>query len=226
MNKDDIKKALKFCADSNDCDDCPYDVVRSCSDRLKLDARELIAEQEKEIERLKDEDTRLTEKLKQVLLAVDTVKEMTAMCNIDKQNAEIERLKSQQREIERLKAENEQLKVKLEKNPLAIKQKIMEEDDYELTEREQATLFLDRMGSDVEILHDIVENLDELLGKGIDEYIKGIDGVEGLKDMWERSAVREFAEKLRKRLTADRVSNDNVVINANYEIDELLKEYE
>lgn len=128
-------------------------------------------------------------------------------------------------EIKRLERENEQLKAKLEKNPLAIKQKIMEEDDYELTEREQATLFLDRMESDVEILHDIVENLDELLGKGIDEYIKGIDGVEGLKDMWERSAVREFAEKLRKRLTEDRVSNDNVVINANYEIDELLKEY-
>lgn len=39
-------------------------------------------------------------------------------------------------------------------------------------------------------------------------------------------AVKEFAEKLRKRLTADRLSNDNVVINANYEIDELLKEYE
>ena len=59
MNKYDIKKALKFCADSNDCDDCPYDVVRSCSDRLKLDARELIAEQEKEIERLKDENKQL-----------------------------------------------------------------------------------------------------------------------------------------------------------------------
>ena len=103
MNKYDIKKALKFCADSNDCDDCPYDVVRSCSDRLKLDARELIAEQEKEIERLKDEDTRLTEKLKQVLLAVDTVKEMTAMCKIDEQNAEIERLEE----------ENEELKAKL-----------------------------------------------------------------------------------------------------------------
>ena len=55
MNKYDIKKALKFCADSNDCDDCPYDVVRSCSDRQKLDARELIIEQEQEIERLKDE---------------------------------------------------------------------------------------------------------------------------------------------------------------------------
>ena len=171
MNKYDIKKALKFCADSNDCDDCPYDVVRSCSDRLKLDARELIAEQEKE--------------------------------------------------IERLKAENEQLKVKLEKNPLAIKQKIMEEDDYELTEREQATLFLDRMGSDVEILHDIVENLDELLGKGIDEYIKGIDGVEGLKDMWERSAVREFAEKIKEKYS---LYDDRHIL---YRIiDELLKEYE
>lgn len=179
MNKDDIKKALKFCADSNDCDDCPYDVVRSCSDRLKLDARELIAEQEKE--------------------------------------------------IERLKTENEELKAKLEKNPLAIKQKIMEEDDYELTEREQATLFLDRMESDVEILHDIVENLDELLGKGIDEYIKGIDGVEGLKDMWERSAVREFAEKLKARINADYVNgclNNHKGYLTEYDINEELKEYE
>ena len=140
--------------------------------------------------------------------------------------AEGANLKEKLDEIKRLEKENEQLKAKLEKNPLAIKQKIMEEDDYELTEREQATLFLDRMESDVEILNDIVENLDELLGKGIDEYIKGIAGVEGLKDMWERSAVMAFAEKLRKRLTEDRVSNDNVVINANYEIDELLKEYE
>ena len=140
-----------------------------------------------------------------------------------------ERLKSQQREIERLKAENEQLKVKLEKNPLAIKQKIMEEDDYELTEREQATLFLDRMGSDVEILHDIVENLDELLGKGIDEYIKGIDGVEGLKDMWERSAVREFAEKIKAKLFAifgKTMCSDLDTEDITDIIDELLKEYE
>lgn len=85
MNKNGIKEALKFCADINDCYNCPYDVVRSCSDRLKLDARELITEQEKEIERLKDENARLTEKLKQFLLAVDTVKEMNAMCNIDEQ---------------------------------------------------------------------------------------------------------------------------------------------
>ena len=84
----------------------------------------------------------------------------------------------------------------------------------------------DKHNRDIDRLNTIVERLDELLGKGINDYIMGIDGVEGLKDMWERSAVREFAEKLRKRLTEDRVSNDNVVINANYEIDELLKEYE
>lgn len=137
-------------------------------------------------------------------------------------------------EIKRLEKENEQLKAKLEKNPLAIKQKIMEEDDYELTEREQATLFLDRMGSDVEILHDIVENLDELLGKGIDEYIKGIDGVEGLKDMWERSAVREFAEKLKTQLEAKEQhyicmydwNGHSAVTDCENEVDELLKEYE
>lgn len=154
MNKDDIKKALKFCADINDCDNCPYDVVRSCSDRLKLDARELITEQEKEIERLKDENTRLTE-------------------NPYKRASDADKLKA-----------------------------------------------------DIDRLNTIVERLDELLGKGINDYIMGIDGVEGIKDMWERSAVREFAEKLRKRLTENRVSNDNVVINVNYEIDELLKEYE
>ena len=138
-------------------------------------------------------------------------------------------------EIKRLEKENEQLKAKLEKNPLAIKQKIMEEDDYELTEREQATLFLDRMGSDVEILHDIVENLDELLGKGIDEYIKGIDGVEGLKDMWERSAVMAFAEKVKEYINdnADFVYKSecgeyaeiNITLCEKY-INELLREYE
>lgn len=43
----------------------------------------------KEIEemmnRLKAENERLTERLKQVLLSIDTVKEMNAMCNIDEQ---------------------------------------------------------------------------------------------------------------------------------------------
>lgn len=71
MNKNEIKKALKFCADINDCDNCPYDVVRSCSDRLKLDARELITEQEKEIERLKDDYAKLQELFAQYQMASD-----------------------------------------------------------------------------------------------------------------------------------------------------------
>ena len=137
----------------------------------------------------------------------------------------------QEKEIDRLKAENEQLKVKLEKNPLAIKQKIMEEDDYELTEREQATLFLDRMGSDVEILHDIVENLDELLGKGINDYIMGIDGVEGLKDMWERSAVREFADKVKDEFIKSANIQDSITAKKLFrdicpvKVDKVLKKF-
>lgn len=36
-------------------------------------------------DRLEAENERLTERLKQVLLSIDTVKEMNAMCNIDEQ---------------------------------------------------------------------------------------------------------------------------------------------
>ena len=78
-------------------------------------------------------------------------------------------------------------------------------------------------------LNTIVERLDELLGKGINDYIMGIDGVEGIKDMWERSAVREFAEKIKSKLFAifgktmcsDLDTEDIIDI-----IDELIKEYE
>ena len=77
-------------------------------------------------------------------------------------------------------------------------------------------------------LNTIVERLDELLGKGINEYIMGIDGVEGIKDMWERSAVREFAEKLKKCSYTDNCFTDvkwhrYVLVS---DINELLREYE
>ena len=54
---------------------------------------------------------------------------------------------------------------------------------------------IDKLKAEIKHLNTIVERLDELLAKGIDEYIMGIDGVEGLKDMWERSAVRAWAKK-------------------------------
>ena len=107
----------------------------------------------------------------------------------------------------------------------------------------------------IKYLNTIVERLDEILGKGINKYIMGIDGVEGLKDMWERSAVRKFAEKVKEEvypflqaemynkkhfITGDSVS-DKLLENQNIgilkaqdvlskwfkvKIDELLKEYE
>lgn len=56
MTKDEIKKALEICNDANlSCGDCPYHDDLTCSDTLKTDARELIIEQEKEIEQLKAE---------------------------------------------------------------------------------------------------------------------------------------------------------------------------
>ena len=84
-------------------------------------------------------------------------------------------------------------------------------------------------------LNTIVERLDELLGKGINDYIMGIDGVEGIKDMWERSAVREFAEKVKEYINdnADFVYKSecgesaeiNITLCEKY-INELLREYE
>lgn len=72
-------------------------------------------------------------------------------------------------------------------------------------------------------LNTIVERLDELLGKGINDYIMGIDGVEGLKDMWERSAVREFTDKVKAKSYVNNYCREVVEID---KIDELLKEYE
>ena len=82
MNKDEIKKALEFCADAFPCEGCAYYDDLTCSDTLKTDARELIIKQEQEIEKLKAENVRLTTKLGQVLLSIDTVKEMNAMYDI------------------------------------------------------------------------------------------------------------------------------------------------
>ena len=57
MTKEDIKKALEICTDDcYSCDDCPYDDVINCGNTLKNDVRELIVEQEKEIERLETEN--------------------------------------------------------------------------------------------------------------------------------------------------------------------------
>ena len=87
----------------------------------------------------------------------------------------------------------------------------------------------DKLKADIDRLNTIVERLDELLGKGINDYIMGIDGVEGIKDMWERSAVREFAEKIKAKLFAifgKTICSDLDTEDITDIIDELLKEYE
>lgn len=58
--------------------------VEVCNNCGMQQADELF-ERDKEIERLKAENKRLSEKLVQILLSIDTVKEMNAMCNIDEQ---------------------------------------------------------------------------------------------------------------------------------------------
>ena len=52
-----------------------------------------------------------------------------------------------------------------------------------MTEQEQIKM-LNKLKAEIKHLNTIVERLDELLGKGINDYIMGIDGVEGIKDMW------------------------------------------
>lgn len=58
--------------------------VEICNNCEMKQANELF-ERDKEIERLKAENKRLSVKLGQILLSIDTVKEMNAMCNIGEQ---------------------------------------------------------------------------------------------------------------------------------------------
>ena len=70
MNNDDIKDALTVCA-NNSCSGCLYYEFGNCCDKLKLDARDLITEQEKEIEQLKDDYAKLQELFAQYQMASD-----------------------------------------------------------------------------------------------------------------------------------------------------------
>lgn len=73
MNKDDIKKALEFCAQDNYyfCGGCSYDDVRNCNDKLKTDALNVIIEQEQEIEKWKNDYAKLQEQFAQYQMASD-----------------------------------------------------------------------------------------------------------------------------------------------------------
>lgn len=68
MTNEEIKKALSTCAEIS-CDGCPYAehstiCCYSCSNKLKLDARDLIIKQEKDIKQLKTECALLDDELR------------------------------------------------------------------------------------------------------------------------------------------------------------------
>lgn len=90
MTTEELKRAFDICLDTHGCTGCPLLALEQqngcdCRHNLFVSAIDLATEQEREIERLKDENARLRGKLAQVLLSIDTVKEMNAMCNIDDQ---------------------------------------------------------------------------------------------------------------------------------------------
>lgn len=90
MTKEDIKDALQACSAINSpCVNCPYKDVENCYDTLNNDARELITEQEKEIERLRTTLGQYNTEL----------------------NSALESLKSQCREIGELKAATKQAQI-------------------------------------------------------------------------------------------------------------------
>lgn len=89
----------------------------------------------------------------------------------------------------------------------------------------------DKLKADIDRLNTIVERLDELLGKGINDYIMGIDGVDGIKDMWERSAVMEFAEKVKDEFIKSANIQDSITAKKLFrdicpvKVDKVLKKF-
>ena len=71
MNKDDIKKALEFCANAFPCEGCAYHDDLMCTDKLKTDALNVIVEQEQEIEKWKNDYAKLQEQFAQYQMVSD-----------------------------------------------------------------------------------------------------------------------------------------------------------
>lgn len=71
MNKDEIKKALEFCADAFPCEGCAYHDDLTCTDKLKTDALNVIIEQEQEIEKWENDYAKLQEQFAQYQMASD-----------------------------------------------------------------------------------------------------------------------------------------------------------
>lgn len=222
MTKDEIKRALKMCADTCFRVCCPYGAAIDCCGKLKRDALDLITEQEKEIKkqngRVKCLKTRLANKM--VLLAnvedlyeSETQKlkeEKQILANtINEQGQKIENLNGlidyADKEIRKLKTDNQELAT-------ALKQS---EDNYS------------RAFERLKTRQREIERLKAENKKDFDNFVKVND--ELLKaniklSVDKKQAKIDVLNELRERITKDRVANDTVVINVNYEIKELIKD--
>lgn len=164
MTKDEIKRALKMCADTCFRVCCPYGAAIDCCGKLKRDALDLITEQEKEIKKQNGRVKCLKTRLANKMVLLSNVEDLY------------------ESETQKLKEEKQELKT-------ALKQS---EDNYSRAfERLKAQ------------------------GREIGELKAKV-----------KQAQIDVLNELRERITKDRVANDTVVINANYEIDELIKEVE
>lgn len=70
MTIQDIKKALELCTNDEDCEKCPY-CDTGCTRKLRKDSFALIIEQDAEIERLKDDYSKLQKQFAQYIIASD-----------------------------------------------------------------------------------------------------------------------------------------------------------
>lgn len=95
MNTKDIKKGLDVCA-GDDCDGCPYYKFHTCYDKLKLDARDLIIKQEKEIKQLKTECTLLDDELRnarqETINVLNKLKEKSYVNDYCREVVEVEKI--------------------------------------------------------------------------------------------------------------------------------------
>lgn len=105
MTKDEIKKGLECCCNSdfkNACRNCSYLTCPGCNDTLCKDALTLITEQEKEINNLKDDYAKLQELFAQYQMAsdkeiraqikqakIDVLNELKEKCKFDGHTVEV-----------------------------------------------------------------------------------------------------------------------------------------
>lgn len=173
-----------------------------------------VSEYKTEIERLRQE-VRDTDKMARNIIEQYRAKneelENALKQSEDNYSRAYERLKAQGREIGKLKDENEALKNDLINSDGNL--------NHITTEFEQLKAENEKLKTKCDDLKKLSDWQREEIKILKDEVNKGCDNCETIKQ-----GQVDVLKGLRERITKDRVANDTVVINASYEIDELIKE--